>query len=329
MEQLVFPNHDAVTTGMLCRYTRIRGEWGCGTATVRPLHRPVRMRWRAESSFSGLGTARARNGRASTLGGTMALPAELGASEHLKMRGSADLRGADGGDYGNLLAFPATSEDAIGTANDRAVETMRHPGRIYPYAKYAIDVVAASILFILVLPVLVIIAFAIALTSPGGVFFRQTRVGKNMRPFQCLKFRTMVPNAETILAQDSELARIHALNWKLDNDPRVTKIGKFLRKTSLDELPQLVNVINGEMSLIGPRPYMPKELSDEFGHHAAAITAVRPGMTGLWQVSGRAHLTPHQRILLDQEYASASTFALDIQIALRTVTVVTIGRGAF
>lgn len=258
----------------------------------------------------------------------MALPADIGVGERLNMRGSTDLRVADDGEYGNLLAFPTTTEETQDASDDQAAGLMVRQGDLYPRVKYGIDVVAASILFILALPVLVIIAFAIAQTSPGGVFFRQTRVGKEMQPFQCLKFRTMVPDAETILEKDPELARLHALNWKLDNDPRVTKVGKFLRKTSLDELPQLVNVINGEMSLIGPRPYMPKELSDEFGHHARAITAVRPGMTGLWQVSGRAHLTPHQRIMLDEEYAAYSTFALDVEIALRTVTVVTIGRGA-
>ncbi|MGN6483522.1 MAG: sugar transferase [Thermomicrobiales bacterium] len=223
-----------------------------------------------------------------------------------------------------ILTFPAGSTEL----RSDAAEPARRDGR-YAYAKYGLDLVAASILFILALPVFALIALAIAVTSPGGVFFRQTRVGKDMQPFQCLKVRTMVPDAEAILMQDPELSRIHALNWKLDNDPRVTAIGKFLRKTSLDELPQLVNVINGEMSLIGPRPYMPRELTDEFGHHAAAITSVRPGMTGLWQVSGRAHLTPHQRIMLDCEYAATSSFALDAQIAVRTVTVVTVGRGAF
>ena len=90
-----------------------------------------------------------------------------------------------------------------------------------------------------------------------------------------------------------------------------------------------MNVINGEMSLIGPRPYMPKELADEFGHHAAAITSVRPGMTGLWQISGRSHLSPTQRIELDREYAASASLSLDVQIAMRTVTMVTIGRGAF
>ena len=150
-----------------------------------------------------------------------------------------------------------------------------------------------------------------------------------MQPFQCIKFRTMVPDAEAILERDPELARIHALNWKLDNDPRVTSIGRFLRKTSLDELPQLINVINGEMSLIGPRPYLPKELAGDFGQHASIIMRVRPGLTGLWQVSGRSHLSPHERILLDQDYSVRVSLALDVQIALRTVTVVTIGRGAF
>ena len=229
---------------------------------------------------------------------------------------------------GVVLHFPA-SRTGLPLAQKRPAQIQSWNGSVYQYLKYPLDLVGASLLFVILLPMFLLIAAAVALTSPGGVFFRQTRVGKDMQPFQCLKFRTMVPDAESILLRDPELARIHALNWKIDNDPRVTRIGKFLRKTSLDELPQLVNVINGEMSLIGPRPYMPSELADEFGYHAAAITSVRPGMTGLWQVSGRAHLTPIERIMLDREYASTAAFVLDAQIAVRTITVVTIGRGAF
>ena len=138
----------------------------------------------------------------------------------------------------------------------------------------------------------------------------------------------MVPDAEMILAQDSELARIHALNWKLDNDPRVTKVGKFLRKTSLDEIPQLVNVINGEMSLIGPRPYLYKELDGEFDPSAEVITKERPGMTGLWQVSGRATLPPVARIQLDMEYARTVSFTLDFKIVVRTIISVLSRHGA-
>jgi lipopolysaccharide/colanic/teichoic acid biosynthesis glycosyltransferase len=249
----------------------------------------------------------------------MALPAEMAPEVDASRSG-----------HGALLAFPGSSGRVDSAEADvQAAYVMRQPGGLYCRLKYPLDVIAASVLFVCALPVLLLIAAAVALTSPGGVFFRQTRVGMDMQPFQCLKFRTMVPDAESILLRDPELARIHALNWKIDNDPRVTRIGKFLRKTSLDELPQLVNVINGEMSLIGPRPYMPSELADEFGYHAAAITSVRPGMTGLWQVSGRAHLTPIERIMLDREYASTAAFVLDAQIAVRTITVVTIGRGAF
>jgi len=255
----------------------------------------------------------------------VALPAELGSVESRITLSVADAPNIDAGDSGLLVQFPNSGRLAF----DEPQQSLQVERGTYAFLKRAIDVVAASILFILALPVFAILVISVAATSPGGVFFRQTRVGKDMQPFQCLKFRTMVPNAEAILEQDPELARIHALNWKLDNDPRVTRVGKFLRKTSLDEIPQLVNVINGDMSLVGPRPYLPKELSGEFGHHASAITSVRPGMTGLWQVSGRAHLSPHQRILLDQDYASRSSLALDLQIAVRTITVVTIGRGAF
>ncbi|MGN6030808.1 MAG: sugar transferase [Thermomicrobiales bacterium] len=231
--------------------------------------------------------------------------------------------GADRTQSVTILSFPAGSTEL----KSDAAEPARRDGR-YAYAKYGLDLVAASILFILALPVFALIALAIAVTSPGGVFFRQTRVGKDMQPFQCLKFRTMVPNAEAILMQDPELSRIHALNWKLDNDPRVTAIGKFLRKTSLDELPQLVNVINGEMSLIGPRPVQFKEVDEQYRHHAATVFSVRPGVTGLWQVSGRSTTTYDTRVSLDCEYVDGMGPVSDLRILAKTILVVVRGIGA-
>lgn len=222
-----------------------------------------------------------------------------------------------------ILSFPGGASEF---ASD--VPLVRKNGGFYRHAKVAIDVIAASILFVMALPVFVIVIALIATTSPGGVFFRQTRVGKDMQPFQCLKFRTMVPDAEAILAQDPELARIHALNWKLDNDPRVTAIGRFLRKTSLDELPQLVNVINGEMSLIGPRPVQFAEVHEHYGAAAHVVFSVRPGVTGLWQVSGRSSTSYNARIALDSTYVQDQSFAGDLKILLKTARVVASGTGA-
>lgn len=198
----------------------------------------------------------------------------------------------------------------------------------YPFIKRGLDVVVALVLLLVLSPILAIIAITIKLTSPGNAVFRQVRVGKDMQLFTCYKFRSMVSNAEWILQENQALQAAYVVNWKMKRDPRVTKIGRLIRKTSLDELLQLVNVIRGEMSLIGPRPYMPKELGDEFGVHAGQITQVRPGMTGLWQVSGRSTLTPHQRIELDKRYACDVSVVSDIRIMLKTVKVVIISFGA-
>lgn len=119
------------------------------------------------------------------------------------------------------------------------------------------------------------------------------------------------------------------MHWKIVRDPRVTRCGAFLRKTSLDELPQLFNVLKGEMSIVGPRPYLPRELNEEFGAHADLITSVKPGMTGLWQVSGRSRLSPSERIRLDEQYAQLCDAQLDILLLLKTAKVVVTSHGAF
>jgi lipopolysaccharide/colanic/teichoic acid biosynthesis glycosyltransferase len=139
----------------------------------------------------------------------------------------------------------------------------------------------------------------------------------------------MKQDADHLIEVDPILKASYATNWKLPEDPRVTRSGRFLRNWSLDELPQLLNVIRGEMSLIGPRPYMPHELADEFGEHARVITAVRPGISGLWQVSGRSHLPPADRIALDERYVRACGLRTDLVIALRTVQVVIFRHGAY
>ncbi len=228
-------------------------------------------------------------------------------------------------------AFWASSPAAMPIAGtpDRASTVGRgtsHP--FYPVVKPTLDVITAVVLILLLSPLLTIIAVAIKLTTPGAFIFRQVRVGKDMRLFTCYKFRSMVSNAEWILEEDQELRAIYAVNWKMTADPRITAFGRFLRKTSLDELPQLVNVIRGDMSLVGPRPYMPRELGDEFGLHADLITQVRPGMTGLWQVSGRSTLTPRQRLDLDKQYVCDVNAARDARILLKTVKVVTTSFGA-
>lgn len=204
------------------------------------------------------------------------------------------------------------------------------PSRTYLMLKRSFDVVAATLLLVALAPFLVVLALIVKRSSPGCVLFVQTRVGKDMKPFRCLKFRTMVDNAEHILLENPQLRDAMAVTWKLREDPRITRVGGILRKTSLDELPQLWNVLRGEMSLIGPRPYLPRELEGEFGRHAHRITAVRPGITGLWQVSGRSHLIPAQRIALDETYVLNACLRADAHILARTVRMVLISNyGAF
>ncbi|MGI8486311.1 MAG: sugar transferase, partial [Thermomicrobiales bacterium] len=199
---------------------------------------------------------------------------------------------------------------------------------VYAVAKRIADITVATILLILILPFIAIIALAIKMTSPGAVIFRQVRVGKNMQLFTCYKFRSMVSDAEWILDQNADLKAIHSANWKLDIDPRITPFGGFIRKASLDELPQLINVIKGDMSIVGPRPVQLAEMEERYGRYASAVTAVRPGITGLWQVSGRSSLTYEQRIELDIDYMANRSLLFDLTILVKTVPCLILRHGA-
>jgi Undecaprenyl-phosphate galactose phosphotransferase WbaP len=198
--------------------------------------------------------------------------------------------------------------------------------------KRVLDVVVAVGLAIVFLPVALLIALAIVLDSPGPVFFGHTRVGKGRRPFRLWKFRSMVRDADASLAEYLERNPARAQEWalthKLRNDPRVTRVGRLLRKTSLDELPQLWNVLRGEMSMVGPRPIIASE-SGRYGSAFGLYTRVLPGLTGLWQVSGRNDTHYNRRVELDISYIRNWTILLDLKILLRTVGVVLHGRGAY
>lgn len=197
------------------------------------------------------------------------------------------------------------------------------------WGKRMFDVVAGSALLLVAAVPMLLAGLTIWLTSQGEVLFVQERVGRNRRSFRCLKFRTMVRNADIILLENPQLRDAMVVSWKIPNDPRVTGIGRMLRQTSMDELPQLFNVVRGEMSLVGPRPYMPQELNDVFGRHALGITTVRPGMTGLWQVSGRSNLTPADRIALDETYVAGCNFRSDLMLLGKTMRVVFSRDGAY
>ena len=195
-------------------------------------------------------------------------------------------------------------------------------------AKNGFDrVAAAGALFLLSVPLLAIF-LAIRLTSPGGALFYQTRVGRGGKEFRVVKFRTMVADAERLKSQLLESNEFDGVLFKIRNDPRITRVGAFLRKYSLDELPQLFNVLRGEMSLVGPRPPLPEEVV-LYGTDVRRRLVVKPGMTGLWQVSGRSDLTWDESVRLDLRYVENWSLILDLQILWKTWSVVTHGEGAY
>lgn len=198
--------------------------------------------------------------------------------------------------------------------------------------KRALDVAVCSAVMILLLPVFIVLCLAVALTSRGPIFYGQNRIGRDERLFRVWKFRTMVTNADALLQQhldsDPALREEWEREHKLRKDPRVTTIGRFLRKVSLDELPQLWNVICGDMSLVGPRPIVMSEI-EKYGHIFRQYRRVTPGITGLWQVSGRNNTTYERRIQIDDYYVRNWSLALDFYILLRTMKTVCFSEGAY
>jgi lipopolysaccharide/colanic/teichoic acid biosynthesis glycosyltransferase len=188
------------------------------------------------------------------------------------------------------------------------------------------DLTISAALLILIWPVLASCGLAIKLDSRGPIWFTQWRTGKGGRRFQMYKLRTMVSNAEELKAQYMHLNELSHPDFKITNDPRITRVGRFLRKTSLDELPQLFNVLKGEMSLVGPRPTSFSASSYSLWHTARLV--VKPGLTGLWQVSGRSELDFDDRLRLDIAYMRNQRLSLDLGLLLRTFGSVLNGRGA-
>ena len=198
-------------------------------------------------------------------------------------------------------------------------------------AKRGLDVTVAATALFLLLPLLLLIALLVWAGDGKAPIFRHTRLGRDGRTFGCLKFRSMVTNGEAVLAAhlaaDPEARAEWAETHKLTNDPRITPIGQVLRKTSLDELPQLWNVLRGEMSLVGPRPIVAAEVA-RYGRAFQTCFAVPPGVTGLWQVSGRSDTSYAERVALDLDYASRWRLRRDIAIMLRTIPAVLAQRGS-
>ena len=195
-------------------------------------------------------------------------------------------------------------------------------------AKRALDLVLTVMILLAIWPVLLIVGGLVTLTSRGPVFFVQTRVGRFGQPFRMLKFRSMYRDAEARRAQLVQQSERDGVCFKMRKDPRVTPVGRFIRRWSLDELPQLINVLKGDMSLVGPRPALPQEVA-AYPAKAHARHSVLPGITGLWQVSGRADVGFDEMIALDLAYAQQVSVLTDIQIMLRTFQAVWGGRGAY
>jgi len=208
---------------------------------------------------------------------------------------------------------------------------------VYDAVKRALDLAGSLFLLAVLLPLLLVLAALVKLTSKGPVFFRQVRIGERAKPFKMLKFRTMRVDVDQTLHKDFVTSFIKSGGqgqkspdavFKMTNDPRITRIGHVLRKTSLDELPQLWNVVRGEMSLVGPRPPIPYEVEQYASWHRRRVLEAKPGITGLWQVAGRSRTTFDEMVRLDLRYAKSPSLLTDLKILLATPKAVIAGKGA-
>jgi exopolysaccharide production protein ExoY len=230
-------------------------------------------------------------------------------------------------------AAAATRRGAVQTVSRRYPANETLFGRIADDGLIrCFDIIGALLVLALAFPVMVLVALAVKLTSRGPVLFAHRRVGRHGRRFACLKFRTMVTDADdqlkALLDRDPAARAEWQRSQKLRRDPRVTSIGRFLRRTSLDELPQVFNVLIGEMSLVGPRPIVESEIP-RYGRHFAVYCCVRPGVTGLWQVQRHAGTSYRRRVAFDVSFARARSLRLYLLILARTVPAVLIGKGAW
>ena len=201
------------------------------------------------------------------------------------------------------------------------------------FVKTLFDFTLTAVGTVAISPLLAYIAYRIKKEDPGPIFFAHTRIGKDGKPFPCYKFRSMVVNSKEMLekhlAENPEARAEWEREFKLKNDPRITPIGQVLRKSSLDELPQIFNVLKGEMSLVGPRPVVQEELDKYYGEAVKEYCSVKPGITGLWQVSGRSDVDYPERVAMDVEYVRTCNLWKDIVILYKTFDVVLNKKGAY
>ncbi len=203
---------------------------------------------------------------------------------------------------------------------------------IYLFIKRVFDIVCSLVGIIILIPLSIIVKISYVLSGDfNSIFFTQNRIGKNGKEFKLYKFRTMVPNADEVLfkllKEDKEIAKEYKKNKKIKNDPRITKVGKILRRTSLDELPQILNVCLSQMTIVGNRPYLPRE-KDDMGRFFRDIVKTKPGITGHWQVSGKENSTFQKRLELESFYSKNCSLKMDIKIIFKTFGAVIKGHGA-
>ena len=233
-----------------------------------------------------------------------------------------------------IATLPKRSEEGPASHGQMSIQIgmisttiFREQSLTYYFVKRFLDVVLSFIGILVLIPVFLVIAICIKLDDRGPVLHFREIIGHSGRRFFALKFRTMRPDADEYLTKHPELMRKFQQNMKLERDPRITNVGRFLRKTSLDELPQLFNVFIGQMSLVGPRIIHPSELP-RYGEYAQKRLSVRPGITGLWQISGRQHISYDERVLLDMRYIDNRSVVVDLFILLKTLKVFIVHTGA-
>lgn len=238
------------------------------------------------------------------------------------MQAHAGSLGAEGSTFEQSSSrLTAVAQAEAGANPDTAAPIALAPS----YTGRALDVMVASLLLVLVLPLMGLCALAVLTTTRGPLLFRHPRIGRNGELFDCLKFRTMVTDADKVIDEVLKQSPEDREHWqalhKLKGDPRVTPVGAVLRRYCLDELPQLFNVLAGQMSIVGPRPIVVAEV-ERYGADFAAYCSVKPGLTGLWQVSGRHRLSYPERVKLDAVYVRSKRLGLDLRILLKTIPVV-------
>lgn len=208
------------------------------------------------------------------------------------------------------------------------IDNMEIKGKIYRGFKRIVDIILGCIGLVLLSPIFLILAICIKIDSKGPVIFAHKRIGKNGKEFNMYKFRSMYENAEEMIENfNEEQKREWQENFKLENDPRITKVGKFLRKTSLDELPQIVNIIKGDLSIVGPRPIVDEEL-EKYGENKEKFLSITPGLTGYWQANGRSNTTYEERMQMELYYIDNQSLWLDIKIFFKTIVSVLKKEGA-